>query len=104
VRIALAEAALETGDAKGAMEAALAAQQTWAKLHKPEHEWRAWLIAARASQRLGAVDAMRDQLSQARKLFKALQKLWGDEAFNAYKLRTDVQTYQQQMDHLTALS
>lgn len=100
VQLALAEGRIESGDAKGALEAAVAAQQILAELHEPEHEWRAWLIAGRASQRLGNIDAMREQLSRARQAYDALRSLWGGDAFTAYNLRTDVQAFREQLDEL----
>jgi tetratricopeptide (TPR) repeat protein len=100
VRLALAEARLEAGDAKGALQAALEAQQILAAIHEPEHEWRAWLIAARASQQSG--NPVRDHLARSSDLLKELQQMWGTDAFNAYGSRHDVQGYRKQIDALAS--
>ena len=102
ILLALAEARMESGDAKGALEAALQAQQILATLHEPEHEWRACLIAGRASQRLGNLESLRDQLSRSRSLLATLQQSWGQDAFNSYTARTDIQSYQKQIDELSS--
>ena len=102
VQLALAEAKLETGDAAGCVDASLQAQQIFAKLHESEREWRAWLLAARASQRLGNLDGMRQQLSNAQALLNGLKEKWGNEAFNSYLSRPDIQFAHQQLSALAA--
>jgi hypothetical protein len=102
VQLALAEAKLETGDPTGCVETSLQAQQIHAKLHEGEREWRAWLLAARANQLLGNLDAMRQQLSSAQALLNALREKWGAEAFSSYSSRPDIQSAQQQLSTLAA--
>jgi hypothetical protein len=103
VLLALAEAQLETGDAKGCVDTTNQAQPILAKLHEAEREWRAWLLAARASQQLGKSDAMRQQISNAQALLDSLKDKWGAEAFSSYLSRTDVQLAQQHLDRLLAM-
>ncbi len=102
-RLALAEARLEAGDAKGCVDSSLQAQQLHAKLHESEREWRAWLLAARANQLLGNLDAMRQQLSSAQTLLNALKEKWGSEAFSSYSSRPDIQAAQHQLQSMLAL-
>jgi tetratricopeptide (TPR) repeat protein len=102
VQLALAEAKLETGDATGCVDTSVQAQQIFAKLHEGEREWRAWLLAARANQRLGNLDAMRQQLSSAQALLNALKEKWGSEAFSSYLSRPDIQLAQQQLERMLA--
>lgn len=97
-RLILAEALLESGDAKGALTTALQAQENFARAHKQESEWRAWLIAGRASQRLHNYDAMRQQLLNAREALAKLETAWGAEAFNGYLNREDIRIYHKQLD------
>jgi serine/threonine protein kinase/tetratricopeptide (TPR) repeat protein len=103
VLLALAEARLEAGDAKGSVEASLQAQQLIAKLHENEREWRAWLLAARANKLLGNLDAMRQQVSRAQSLLAELKDKWGPEPFSSYVSRPDIQVAQQQLESLLAL-
>lgn len=102
LRLALAEAETENGNVKAALTAARSAQEIFSRFHQPEHEWRAWLIAAKASDALGDdLQAKRDALDRARFLFSQLKKLWGVEAFNGYVARPDIQSYQKQLDQLS---
>jgi len=103
VQLALAEARLEAGDTKGCADISLEAQQISARLHEGEREWRAWLLAARANQRLGDLDTMRQQLSNAQSLLNTLKEKWGSEAFSSYSSRPDIQAAQQQLQSMLAL-
>jgi len=104
VQLALAEALLESGDSKGANVAALSAQQILSRLHVQELEWRAWLIIARANQRLGNLNDVHDSLGRARTMFEDLQRKWGDESFKSYITRQDIQEYMKQVDELSRRS
>jgi tetratricopeptide (TPR) repeat protein/predicted Ser/Thr protein kinase len=97
-RLMLAEALLESGDERGALKVALQAQESFARLRKQESEWRAWLVAARASQFLGDHEAARGHFSRARDLLTKLRECWGAEAFNGYLKRPDIQAYYRQLD------
>jgi tetratricopeptide (TPR) repeat protein len=101
-RLMLAEALLDSREAQGALKAALQAQESFARLRKQESEWRAWLVAARASQRLGDHEAARVQLSQAERLLAKLREDWGADAFNSYLNRPDIQLYRQQFDEVSS--
>ena len=103
VELALAEARLEADDAKGCADLIVEAQPIYARLHEGEREWRAWLLAARANQRLGNLDLMRQQRSNAQSLLNALKEKWGDQAFNSYSSRPDIRAAQQQLQTMLAL-
>ena len=99
--LALAEAQLETGDAAGALANAQEAQANFARAGQIASEWRAWLVAARASQRAGNAEAARDYSVRAANLLTTLQQKWGAETFNVYQARPDVQLCRKQLGELS---
>jgi tetratricopeptide (TPR) repeat protein/tRNA A-37 threonylcarbamoyl transferase component Bud32 len=103
VELALAEVLLEAGDPKTGLEAALRAEQIIATLHETERDWRAWLIAARASDRLASREARRDQLSKSRDLLDNLKKQWPTGSVNSYLGRADIRAYQNQLEQLSSI-
>lgn len=96
-RLALAEALFENGDARGAMTSALQAQESFAGSGQQASEWRAWLIAARASRRAGDEAKAGEYAAHAADALQNLQRKWGAESYNSYLTRTDVQLYQKQL-------
>ena len=101
--LALAEAALDDGEAARALEAALQAQESFAHLGKPDSEWRAWLIAAEASERLHRQTAAREYGSYAVNRLSDLEKKWGTEVYRRYQQRSDITEFRKQLDHLLEL-
>ncbi|MCM3900937.1 MAG: tetratricopeptide repeat protein [Pyrinomonadaceae bacterium] len=97
-----AEALLQNGDAKAALSVALEAQQRFSGVGQRESEWQAWLIAGRASQRLGDNAGARDQFGHSNEALAALEQKWGSEAFNVYVTRPDVKEWRKQLDQLFA--
>lgn len=95
-----AEAWLENGDATKALSTALEAQARFARGTQYESEWRAWLIAARTSKKLGDESAAREQFSHIEGLLSTLQQKWGAEAFEGYLRRRDIQTMRKLFDEL----
>ena len=95
--LALAEAALAAGDAQTALDKAMEAQAAFAKGGQQESEWRAWVLAALANQRLGQVDKAREQLAQAKAVLSQLQQKWSEEAQKQYLTRPDLQVYYKQL-------
>ncbi len=95
--LSLAEAELSEGDARSALDKATAAQARFAKSGQQESEWRAWLIAGLASQRLNDSDKAREQLAQAQAVLAQLEQKWGAESFKLYITRPDIQVYQKQL-------
>jgi ATP/maltotriose-dependent transcriptional regulator MalT len=90
-QLALAEATLDSNRAQDALKVALQAQQSFERLGQKDSEWRAWLIAARASQRLGERAAMHEYAVNANKRLGSLEDRWGREAYNGYLSRQDIQ-------------
>ena len=101
--LAHAEILLDGGDSSRALQTALQAQQSFAGVGQKDSEWRAYLIAARASQRLGNETAMREYATSAEVLLASLEQEWGAEAYRGYLSRNDVQRLQRQLGVLLNL-
>ena len=98
--LSCAEAMLDRGDAQYALETALRAQDNFARFGKEDSEWRAWLIAAQASRRLGKEAAAHEYASNAVDRLSELEQKWGLEAYNGYLTRSDVMHLRKQTDQL----
>jgi tetratricopeptide (TPR) repeat protein len=101
-RLALAEALLQTGDSAGALKTSLDAQQTFARLGKQDSEWLALLIAARARNRAGDVRQAQEYATRAETLLAGLQQKWGNDNYQSYLGRPDIQFYRSQLNELLA--
>jgi tetratricopeptide (TPR) repeat protein len=101
-QLALAEAALASGDPKRASEIALQAQTFFARSGLLELDWRAWLIAGLASQKAGDRDNAQLYLKSATDGLSSLQQKWGAEVFKNYQARPDIQLYRRQLDQSSA--
>jgi len=95
--LALAEVLLIANDSKGALENALEAQKMLARSGQQDSEWRALLIAARASDLTGNKSAAQDYASRADSLCAGLEQKWGKEAYEGYLRRPDIQNYRNQV-------
>jgi tetratricopeptide (TPR) repeat protein len=93
--LAQAEVARLGNDAQSALKLATEAQTKFARGSQLESEWRAWVIAARASQQLGDKAKSEEQLRNAQNVRSQLEQQWGADAFKQYSLRPDVQAYSQ---------
>lgn len=98
--LALAEVMLEGGSAQAALRNAREAQEKFEPTGRQESEWRALLVAGRASQRLGDFPAAGGYLSRARGLLASLRDRWGADAYKQYLDRNDIQ---HSMQHLREL-
>lgn len=87
--LASAEAMLANNEAQAALEVALRVQQSFARYRKQDSEWRAWLIAAQASQRLGKNSVAREYALNANARLTDLEQRWGSEAYSSYVARPD---------------
>jgi tetratricopeptide (TPR) repeat protein/predicted Ser/Thr protein kinase len=85
-----AEAALLDNDPRTALALATDLQGRFARGEQYESEWRAWLIASRASEKLGDKNKAQEQLSNAMSARAKLEQEWGAEAFKQYKSRPDI--------------
>jgi hypothetical protein len=95
--LSLAEATLAAGDPQDARSTAIAAQSRFAKMGQLESEWRAWLIAGLASQRLNDADQAQQQLAQAKAVVSQLEHKWEADTFKGYIARPDIQVYYKQL-------
>ncbi|MDT4968737.1 MAG: eukaryotic-like serine/threonine-protein kinase [Acidobacteriota bacterium] len=98
-QLALAQVLLEAGDAQGALDKALLAQSEFARAGQQDSEWRALLVAARAS---GDLEKAQEYASRAKAVFADIQQKWGDAAFTSYVRRPDVQNSRKQIEEMLA--
>ncbi len=98
--LALAEVLLLGNDSKGALENALEAQKMLARAGAHDSEWRALLIAARASDLAGNNSAALGYASQADSLCASLEQKWSKEAYDGYLRRPDIQNYRNQVTQI----
>lgn len=99
-RLALAEAALESGDGREALEQSLRAREVFARARRRHSEWRALLLAARASLQLGDGGRAREYATQAAALLTGLEREWGADSYGSYLTRRDVQDLRKRLDDL----
>jgi serine/threonine protein kinase/tetratricopeptide (TPR) repeat protein len=102
--LALAEIMLTANDAKGALENSLAAKDIFVRFGQQDSEWRALLIAARASELAGDKSAALDYGTQADRLCAGLDQKWGTEAYAGYLRRPDIQNYRNQIVQIRKLT
>lgn len=100
--LSLAEVMVQSGDATGALKNALESQEISARSGNQDNEWRAWLTAARANRSAGDMEKAREYASRAESLLSNLQQRWGDDNYNSYLNRADVQFSRKQLSELTA--
>ncbi|HKB65720.1 MAG TPA: tetratricopeptide repeat protein [Pyrinomonadaceae bacterium] len=98
--MALAQALIKSGDNAAALKASLDAQQTFARLGKPDYEWLAFLFAALARKGSGDTEQAREYASQAKTLLVGLQQRWGDANYQSYLSRPDIQFHHNQLNEL----
>ncbi|HKS10663.1 MAG TPA: tetratricopeptide repeat protein [Pyrinomonadaceae bacterium] len=91
-----AEAALLTNDAHTALNLATDAQARFESGQQYESEWRALLIASRASEKLGDKNKAQELFGNAMNVRAKLEQQWGAEAFKQYSSRPDVQAIYKQ--------
>jgi len=101
-QLALAEVALLAGDAKRAVESARQAQTFFANSGMMESNWRAWLVAGLASQKILDHDNAQLYLKNANDAFSSLAQKWSAETFKSYQARPDIQFYRRKLDQSSA--
>ncbi|WP_162271294.1 serine/threonine-protein kinase [Luteitalea pratensis] len=89
--LASAEVRLASGDGRGALADAQAAQRIFSAGGQLESEWRAWLVSARAMRLEGDSSAASDYAVRAETTRAALQARWGDDNYRGYAQRHDIQ-------------
>jgi tetratricopeptide (TPR) repeat protein len=88
--ISRAEAFLANDDARQSLTMALQAQERFARAGQQESEWRAWLTAATASERMSDTAASHEHSARAKLSVTGLEQRWGREAFGGYSTRRDI--------------
>lgn len=96
-QLALAEAMMESGDAQAALSNAQQAQERSRNLGKRDSEWRALLLAARASRKMNDREKAADFAARASEALTALEQRWGSENYNYYLTRRDIKRYGKQL-------
>jgi serine/threonine protein kinase/tetratricopeptide (TPR) repeat protein len=96
-KLALAEVLLENKDTQGALTNALEAQARFKSGGQLESEWRAWIVASRASRLKPDERASSEQLAHASESLEQLRQRWGDEIFASYMKRLDIQFSHKQL-------
>ncbi len=95
-KLALAIAALESGDAQTALQLSGEARERFAASGQRESEWRAIVVSARATQLQGDANAAREQFSAASNSLNQLRQAWGDYS-NSYLERKDIRIFRKQL-------
>jgi ATP/maltotriose-dependent transcriptional regulator MalT len=99
----LARVMLESREAQAALSTALESSERFEREGQQDSGWQASLVAARASQLMGDKDAAHKYASKASTLLAELRRKWGEESFNRYINRPDVQNCRRQIDRLLAI-
>ena len=98
--LAHAEALLAEGDARRALDGALAAQPELARAGRQEAEWRCWLVASRAAAALAGGAKSREYANQASNLLAGLEQKWHSDNYSTYLARPDIQYARSQLARL----
>jgi serine/threonine protein kinase/Flp pilus assembly protein TadD len=91
--LAAAEVALQGSDAQSAFSWATQAQQRFSRGELLESEWRAWIVASRASEQLGDTNNKDEMWRNAMNARSRLEQQWGADTFKRYAERPDIQVY-----------
>ncbi|MFN0087526.1 MAG: protein kinase domain-containing protein [Blastocatellia bacterium] len=100
-RFALAVAEEAAGLWNEAHESALQAQSRFKDIDREESEWRAWLLAALLSARLGNPARTAEEAAEAARCQSELRERWGHEHFNRYLTRPDISRLQASLREIT---
>ncbi len=99
-QLVLADTQLLSRDSQGALNNALAAAEVFGRLGQQASEWRAWSLAAVASNNLGDKNRAREYAMRARDSLSKLEQRWNTGSYNGYLSRQDIQRYRQQFEPL----
>jgi tetratricopeptide (TPR) repeat protein len=99
-QLALAEVMLLNKNNATALQTSMNAAKIFGQSGQKDSEWRALLLAARASDLLGDKSAARDYATRADAACTTLPQTWGAEAYRSYLQRSDIQRYRQQLAQL----
>lgn len=98
--LTLAEVLLLANDAPSALATASQAQGMFAAAGQQDSQWRALLVAARASQITGDNSGSKDFATRADSVRAGLRNRWGAEAYDTYSRRPDIQNSLKQLTQL----
>jgi tetratricopeptide (TPR) repeat protein/predicted Ser/Thr protein kinase len=87
------EAALRAHDSQTALSLATQAQRRFAHSEQTECEWRAWMLASRATEELGDKTKAAELSQNALSARAKLEQEWGPTVFKQYAARPDIQVY-----------
>ncbi len=96
-KLALAEVLLEAGEAERARSLAREAQESFERGGQLESEWRAFVIAARASRLSHDERSASEQLAHAGEVLSRLRQKWGEPATELYLKRPDIEFSHKQL-------
>lgn len=100
--LALAAAMAQAGDTAIAIENALEAQQIFAHAGRSDCEWLAWLIAARVSKANNDTAKAQEYATKAQEILSGIQQQWGNDNYNSYLNRPDVQLSRKQLSEIVS--
>jgi tetratricopeptide (TPR) repeat protein len=100
-KLASAEAYLNAGNYREALETALQAKDYFVNAGHLESGWRAWLIAAQASRQLNEQEKTVEYAAKALETLSNLQSNWGQEQFQIYLAKPDINLYFKQAESLS---
>lgn len=101
-QLALAEALLDHGEPRRALDLAQRALEGFARFGQLDSEWRAWLIASGSKQQLGEAATAREDASIAAARLASLEQRLGQEAYERFRTRPDVGRFHRRLEkHLT---
>jgi len=98
--LASAEVRIASGDERGALADAQAAQTMFASAAQLESEWRAWLVSARSALLAGDKPTAYDYAARAESRRAALEARWGEDSYRGYARRPDIQVCLKQLGQL----
>jgi tetratricopeptide (TPR) repeat protein len=96
-----AQTMLIAGDAQDALSAANQAQSFFSRADQQASNWQALLMAALASRTLNDSTRASDYGSRAEASLAKLRQLWGQQVFEAYLRRPDIQHARRRLKELT---
>src|SRR5882724_2198225 len=102
--LALAEVLLLSNDGPGALTTAQEALPMFERGEQRDSEWRACVIAARASQLTGDGSTARQYALRADSLCDGLRQTWGADGYEGYLRRPDIQSYRRQIEQVLSRS
>ncbi len=97
-----AEARLKAGDNAAAQAAAAEAQDIAKRLDSPDTQVMSCFLLARASRGLGDPGKAKEYAMQANTLLSGLEQNWGQDDYNSYLSRPDIQFSRMQVNQILA--